>query len=152
MTRRAEIMFQIGYSIRLEKMQASLLARMDRFANFAQLLLGAAVITAAAPVATGVAVAALAGFSFIYQPGAKSTEARAQKRKYEQLQAKADRLSDEDLETCFVELQEGDSLVIGSLMNPAHMGEELRLGHTPNFRLTAMERLVAFAAGDLPRP
>jgi hypothetical protein len=151
MTKRADTLFQIGYSVRLEKMQASLLARVDRFVSFAQILLGAAVITSAAPVTTGIAVAGLAAFSYIYQPAAKSVQALGQKRKYEQLQARASSLNDADLENCFAELQEGDSLVIGSLMNPAHMGEEIRLGHSPSLKLSKLECLAAFVAGDLPR-
>jgi hypothetical protein len=57
--------FQIGYSIRLEKMQAMFLARIDRFVNFMLMLLGAAVITTVFPVAIGSAIAALGGFSFV---------------------------------------------------------------------------------------
>ncbi|RQQ42014.1 hypothetical protein DF121_34185 [Burkholderia stagnalis] len=152
MMTRSETLFQIGYSIRLEKMQAMFLVRTDRFVNFAQILLGAAVITTAAPVATGIAVAALAAFSFIYQPGAKSIQALAQKQKYEQLFACASSISDEQLFQKYCALQETDSQVIGSLMNPAHMGELVRLGETPDFQLTWLERIFAFIAGDLPRP
>jgi hypothetical protein len=78
---RFETLFQIGYSIRLEKMQAMFLARTDRLINFSLLLLGAAVVTTVYPVATGFAVAALGAISFVYQPGVKSMQALSQKQK-----------------------------------------------------------------------
>lgn len=152
MTTRSETLFQIGYSIRLEKMQAVFLARTDRFVNFSQILLSAAVITTAAPVLTGIAVAAFAAFSFIYQPSAKSMQAQAQKQKYEQLHAKSSSLSDDELHACYAQIQESDSLVIGSLQSPAHMGELIRLRHPVDFKLSRLESIAAFIAGDLPRP
>lgn len=149
---RDDLLFQIGYSIRLEKMQAKLLDRADRASNFLQIFLGVAVVADAYPKVVGAAVAALAAISFVCQPGAKSIEARAQKQKYERLMAEESALSDQDLRTRYAELQESDSLVIGSLAQPAHMGELIRLGHTPDFELHWFEKLCASLAGDLPRP
>lgn len=148
---RFETIFQIGYSIRLEKMQAMFLARMDRFINFALLLLGAAVVTTVYPVATGFAVAALGAISFVYQPGVKSMQALTQKQKYEKLLACESELDDSELLKRYSELQEGDSLVVGSLTCPAHMGELIRRGDAVNFKLTWNETIAAFIAGDLPR-
>lgn len=149
---RDELLFQIGYSIRLEKMQATLLARADRVSNFLQIFLGVAVVADAYPKAIGVAVAAVAAISFVCQPGAKSTEARAQKQKYEKLLAEESKLSDDEMRARYAELQESDSLVIGSLAHPAHMGEMIRLGHIPDFKLRWFEKVCAALAGDLPRP
>jgi hypothetical protein len=150
---RDETIFQIGYSIRLEKMQAMLLARFDRFINFSLMLLGAAVITTMfPPVVTGIAVAVLGGLSFIYQPGVKSILALTQKQKYENLRARAAHLSDDELLACYAELQESDSQAIGSLAHPAHMGELIRLGQPVDFDLGRLEAIMAFIAGDLPKP
>ena len=149
---RYDTLFQIGYSIRLEKMQAMFLARVDRFVNFTLMLLGAAVITTVFPVATGIAIAALGGFSFVYQPGVKSILALGQKQKYEKLLSRAGSLSDDELFICFSEIQESDSQIIGSLMCPAHMGELIRLNQPVDFTLSRLEKIMAFTAGDLPKP
>lgn len=148
---RDELLFQIGYSIRLEKMQSLFLARIDRASNFSQMLLGIAVVTTKWPTATGIAVSALAAFSFVYQPGAKATEAKAQKQRYEKLLGRTPSLSDDELHSEFGAIQESDSQVIGSLMNPAHFGECVRLGRSPDYKLTWIEKVFAFIAGDLPR-
>lgn len=148
---RDDLLFQIGYSIRLEKMQAMFLARVDRASNFLQMLLGIAVVTTKWPTITGVAVSALAAFSFVYQPGARATEAKAQKQRYEKLLAQASSLSEEELHKQFSSTQETDSQVIGSLMNPAHFGEYVRLGLVPDCTLTSIEKVAAFIGGDLPR-
>jgi len=149
---RDELLFQIGYSIRLEKMQATLLARADRASNFLQIFLGVAVVADAYPKVIGVAMAALAAISFVCQPGAKSTEARTQKQKYEKLLAEESTLLDQQLRTRYAELQESDSFIVGSLANPAHMGEQIRLGYVPDFQLNWFEKVCAALAGDLPRP
>lgn len=148
---RDDLLFQIGYSIRLEKMQAMFLARVDRASNFLQMLLGIAVVTTKWPTITGVAVSALAAFSFVYQPSARATEAKAQKQRYEKLLAQTSSLSEEELHKQFSSTQETDSQVIGSLMNPAHFGEYVRLGLVPDCTLTSIEKVAAFIAGDLPR-
>lgn len=148
---RFETLFQIEYSIRLEKMQAMFLARVDRFINFSLLLLGAAVVTTLYPVVTGFAVAALGAMSFVYQPGIKSMQALMQKQKYEKLLSCESDLSDAELLKRYSDLQESDSLVIGSLACPAHFGELVRRGDPIDFVLTWNERLAAFIAGDLPR-
>lgn len=148
---RDEIIFQIGYSARLERMQSHFLNRVDRVATFLQILLGAAVITNTHPVATGIVVTTLAAFSFTYQPGVKAVEARLQKQRYEKLLSKVAELDEKELSAKYGELQENDSHVIGSLMHPAHFGECVRLGSPPTYRLTLKERIFAFAAGDLPR-
>lgn len=148
---RDDLMFQIGYSIRLEKMQAMLLGRVDRASSFMQLLLGAAVVTNAMPVLTGIAVAALAAFSFVNQPGAKSTQALLQKQRYEKLQAIAPEMEDAELRKQFAEIQETDSQVLGSLLHVAQYGEEVRVGAKPNFELTWFEKWIGRLAGDLPR-
>ncbi|MGT2471665.1 hypothetical protein [Paraburkholderia terrae] len=148
---RFETLFQIGYSIRLEKMQAMFLARVDRFINFSLLLLGAAVVTTVYPVATGFAVAALGAISFVYQPSVKSMQALTQKQKYEKLLACESELADGELLKRYSDLQEGDSLVIGSLACPAHLGELVRRGNAVDFTLTWNEKIAAFIAGDLPR-
>lgn len=148
---RDEIAFSISYSIRLEKMQSTFLARIDRASNFCQLLLGIAVIATNLPILTGILVSTLAAFSFVYQPAIKSIEARAQKQKYEKLQGIFATLTDKELTAQFGEIQATDSLVIGSLMHPAHFSEYIRLGKNPDYELTRFEKLVAFIAGDLPR-
>ncbi|WP_176314753.1 hypothetical protein [Burkholderia vietnamiensis] len=148
---RYETTFQIGYSIRLEKMQAMLMARADRASNFAQMLLGAAVMTNAAPLATGIAVAALAAYSFVCQPGGKATQALAQKQRYEQLLTEAGALDDAALFARYCALQESDSQVIGSLAHPAYVGEMIRLDQPTDVKLTRLEKIFAFLAGDLPR-
>ncbi|POR52771.1 hypothetical protein B0G62_10468 [Paraburkholderia eburnea] len=151
MTTRSETEFQIGYSIRLEKMQAMLLARADRIVNFLQIVLSAAVIANTAPVLTGVVLAILSTYSFVWQPGGKSMLALAQKQKYENLQSQAASLDDGELHKRYCDLAESDSQAIGSLTRPAHMGEMIRLGIPPDFQLTRLERVFAFLAGDLPR-
>jgi hypothetical protein len=150
---RHETIFQIGYSVRIETMQALFLARIDRFINLALLFLGAAVVTSAAPVITGLSVAFFGAVSFVYQPGSNSTRSIIQKQKYEALLAAADELQDRDLHRRFVSLQEGDCLVLGSLKTPAYIAELVARGDTvpADCRMSRFEKIMAFIAGGLTK-
>lgn len=148
---RSELEFQIAYSSRLERMTAVLLSRIDRVVTFAQLLFGASVFANAPHIPAGILIAAFAAYSFVYQPGIKSMQALTQKQKYDELLAQAPKLTDDELRTRFYALQENDLLEIGSLCHAAHVGEEIRLGHSPSIVLSRYERLMAWLAGDLPR-
>ncbi|RKT98988.1 hypothetical protein C7H84_33910 [Burkholderia sp. Nafp2/4-1b] len=148
---RFEILFQLGYSIRLERMHEILLARMDRFISFTQIFLGITIVVGILPITGGIIVAALSAFSFAYQPGVKSVRACMQKRKYESLLAEASSVDNDTLLERYCALQENGSQIIRVLMHPAHVGEEIRLGREPTLDLTFIERMSAFIAGDLPR-
>lgn len=150
---RHETIFHIGYSVRIETMQAMLLARIDRFINLSLLFLGAAVVTSAAPVITGLSVAFFGAVSFVYQLGSNSTRSLIQKQKYEALLASADELEDRDLHRRYVALQEGDCLVLGSLKIPAYIAELVARGDAvpADCRMSRFEKMMAFVAGGLPK-
>lgn len=151
---RDELIFQLGYSARLERMTSTLLGRIDRGTSFAQLFLGAAVF-ANVPnwlqylIAT--LLCAITVFVIVYQPAVKQMLAAAQRDSYDGLLAKSKFLSDTEISEQLVAIQKQDSTVLGALCNPAHLGECIRLDREANVTLDTHERLVAWLAGDLPR-
>lgn len=132
-------------------MTATLLGRMDRLISFSQLCLGASVF---APVTnlqiTGCLVVVVSSISLVYQPGLKAGLADFQKRQYQALLSRMSAMSEDELRESFRKTQEADSLELGSLARAADCGERIRLGHAPIYQLTKFEKLMAWAAGDLP--
>lgn len=149
---RSSTLFQIEYSIKLEKMTASLMGRLDRCSTFVQVLLGAAVFAdAPGQKLVGVSVALLSTVSLVWQPGARSSQAATQKAKYESLLARSPELDDDALSRAFLELQASDSAALGSLCVPAHVGVEIANGFTPSAtRLSFLETISSWMAGDYP--
>ncbi|MGF6936832.1 hypothetical protein OKW41_005994 [Paraburkholderia sp. UCT70] len=151
---RDELLFQLGYSARLERMTSTLLGRIDRGTSFAQLFLGASIF-ANGPnwlqyvIAT--LLCAITVFVIVYQPAVKQMLAAAQRDAYDCLLVKARDLPDAEISEQLVAIQKQDSAVLGALCNPAHLGECIRLDREPNVTLDRHERLVAWLAGDLPR-
>jgi len=151
---RDELIFQLGFSARLERMTSTLLGRIDRGTSFAQLFLGAAVF-ANGPnwVQNSIAtlLCAITVFVIVYQPAVKQMLAATQRDAYDSLHAQSASLSDEQISEQLLAIQRQDSAVLGALYNPAHFGECIRLNREPNVTLNRHERLIAWLAGDLPR-
>jgi hypothetical protein len=151
---RDELIFQLGYSARLERMTSTLLGRIDRGTSFAQLFLGASVFANVPNWLQYLIATSLCGitiFVIVYQPAVKQMLAAAQRDAYDGLLAKSKLLSDTEISEQLVTIQKQDSAVLGALCNPAHVGECIRLDREPNVSLNRHERVMAWLAGDLPR-
>ena len=94
---RSDLEFAVVYSMRFEEMTATLLRRLDRFASWTQIVLGVAVVTTAAPVATGLAVACVATYQLVCRPGVEAMKATASKDRWRALFRTMDSMGDEAL-------------------------------------------------------
>lgn len=126
---RHELEFQLAYSIIMEEMQQTLMRRIDQFCTFAQLVLGAATFSAMVDVKlSGAAVAVLAALQVVYQPSAKAMEAKIQRKRYLDIKALAQNLSDTELSEKLTVAGMEDSAVLGSLTHPAWLATCRQLG------------------------
>jgi hypothetical protein len=147
-----ELLFAIHYAIRLEKMTANLMGRLDRVSSFVQLLLGAAVF-ADSPYQKliGIILVLTSMFAFVWQPAGKAAQARSQKQEYERLLVAASSMAEDALATSIQEVRAKNSDEIGALCTAAHIGVEISMGLVQSVRLSPREKIVAWLAGDLPR-
>lgn len=149
---RSDLEFEVIYSIHLERMMYTLLGRLDRFASFLQILLGATVIANQAPIVTGLLIATIAAAQLVWQPGVKATEAKASHDRWQALQVGIGKRSPEELETQIAQICDRDGAVLGSLKLPAHLAAAVQLGLDIDGipKIPKWQRLIAFCAGGLP--
>lgn len=147
---RYNLLFQIDYSIRLEKMAACLMGRCDRGVSFLQLVIGASIPLHTYPVLAAFALILLSSWALIWQPAVLAVKASTQKQRYEELLMRAASLSDEALMTASYGLQSNDSSVLGALCRVAHVGVEIARGIHPQYALSRYEKYIAWFSGDLP--
>jgi len=151
---RHQLTFALTYSTLMEEMHQTLMGRVDRLCTFLQLFLGCAVITTNVPtIFTGGLMAFLAAVQLVYQPAAKSMEAKIQKERYLDIKRQSGRLTDEQLSDALNAAAPHDSAIPGSLTHPAWLAAAIQLGlQIPRERLKMSwkERLYSYAAGNCP--
>ncbi|WP_019101030.1 hypothetical protein [Chromobacterium haemolyticum] len=151
---RHQLTFTLTYSTLMEEMHQTLMGRVDRLCTFLQLFLGCAVITTNVPtIYTGGLMAFLAAVQLVYQPAAKSMEAKIQKERYLDIKRQSGRMTDEQLSDALNSAAPHDSTIPGSLTHPAWLASSLQLGlQIPRERLKMSwkERLYSSAAGNCP--
>lgn len=152
---RANLEFQVDYSIALEEMQMVLFGRLDRFCTFLQLVLGTAVFAEMIPsVIAGACVAVVAAIQVTYQPGSRSMEAKYQRARYILLKKDSNVMDDDELQESLAELQGDDSPVLGALTHPAYLSTSIARGLTIDKDLRSMNRyqsVCSFFAGNYPK-
>lgn len=150
---RHEVIFDLTYSYRLEKMYSVLTGRIDRAITFIIIVAGCSVFASLYHLAWfGALIAGLSICQVVYQFGRYSGISEEQAKKYLLLKSEAHELNDVELIHRFKALQNLDSSPWGVLCNAAHKRACYMLGFDDSIaKLTALEKAFAWLAGDLPR-
>lgn len=149
---RDDLKFDIYYSYSIEKMNFTLLSRIDKTITLLLIVLGFSVF---APFSNmfvfGVTVAVLSVLQLVYQFAAESGLSKEQMRQYKRLIVEFDSLADCDLRDKFLKVQDSDSNPWQSLQYAAHKRACITLGlddDTP--RLSLRHKVISWLAGDNP--
>lgn len=153
---RQDILVDLNHSYYVEKMQSTLCGRIDRALSFIIVFLGASVFGDFfhASIYYGILIAFIATLNGIYQFGKKSAQAKDRAYQYLVLirDADSEKLSDIELSEKFKKLEKHDSDVFSILCNAAQQRATIVLGlrDNPAIKLTRLEKIVSWLAGNLP--
>ncbi|MEZ7296877.1 hypothetical protein [Enterobacter cloacae] len=148
---RDDYKFYIHYSYVLEKMNYTLLTRIDKLITLVLIVLGFSVF---APYSNlfvfGLFVAVLSVLQLVYQFGQEAGISKEQARHYKRLLIESDALSDEQLQARYLKIQDTDSNPWKSLERAAFIRSCIFDRVTTKYDLTTKEKIIAWCAGDLP--
>lgn len=149
---RDDLKFDLYYSYAIEKMNYTLLSRIDKAITLMLIVLGCSVF---APYSNmfvfGVIVALLSVLQLVYRFGAESGLSKEQMRQYKRLIGEFESLTDEDLRTQFLKVQDSDSDPWQSLQYAAHKRACIVLGLTDDTpKLSFRHKVISWVAGDNP--
>lgn len=149
---RDDLKFDIYYSYAIEKMNYTLLNRIDKTITLVLIVLGFSVF---APFSNlfvfGVTVAVLSVLQLVYHFGPESGLSKEQMRQYKRLIVEFDSLTDDDLRAKFLKVQDADSNPWQSLQYASHKRACITLGlddDTPE--LSLRHKVISWLAGDNP--
>lgn len=149
---RDDLQFDITYSFFIEKMNFTLLNRIDKGITLSLIVLGCSVF---APISNmfvfGLFVAVLSVLQLVYQFGQEAGLSKEQMRQYKRLLVEFSILPEEELRTRFLKIQDADSNPWGSLQDAAFKRTCIALGRSDDTRLSKLHCAIAWLAGDLPR-
>ncbi|EPH6761333.1 hypothetical protein ACS0ON_000820 [Cronobacter dublinensis] len=149
---RDDLEFDINYSYFIEKMNYTLLNRIDKSITLMLIVLGFSVF---APFSNmfifGVVVAVLSVLQLVYQFGQEAGLSKEQMRQYKRLLVEFATLSDEELRARYLKVQDADSNPWRSLQDAAFKRTCIALGRNDDSEISFMHSVIAWLAGDLPR-
>ncbi|EAA5550230.1 hypothetical protein ZK99_004770 [Salmonella enterica subsp. enterica] len=144
--------FAVYYNQYLELMTETLNRRCERTLCFFQFLLGSAVFAqSSVGWLFGAVVATCAAFQYSWNPGKIASNAKKQAYRYQRLRDNFNKLTSESLADKMHVIEQNDSPLINSLLNPARCRAYIALGWPQVEKLTRWERIVAFLAGGIPQ-
>jgi len=148
---RHELIFDITYSHYLEKMYGTITGRIDRGITLIIIAVGLSAFT---PIFSKAWFAAIIGLlsvaQIVYQFARQSGISEDLARKYLSLLTNASDLSDDELRTRFIALQDTDSNVWGVLKDPAYKRACRSMGATDTTpELSLRQKAFAFFAGEV---
>ena len=148
---RDDTNFNIYYSFVLERMNYTLLARIDKFITLILIVLGFSVF---APFSNyfifGVMVAILSVLQLVYRFGEESAISKEQMKHYKQLLVEAPSLSDSELLLQYIKIQNTDSNPWRTLEYPAYVIACLYYDLEIEKEMTCMETVLSWFAGGYP--
>ncbi|MFS1539307.1 MAG: hypothetical protein ACL7BU_12210 [Candidatus Phlomobacter fragariae] len=150
---RQDMIFDINYSYYLETMFSTFTGRIDKLIAIILFILGGSVFTPFSNLFLfGSLVSLLSAIQYFYAFSKHSCYSNAQAKKYLTLIRNAPQLSDAELHQKINELEKADTKPYGIFANAAYKRARIRLGlNNENSKLTFIESLFAFFAGDLPK-
>lgn len=146
---REDMLYQILYSHRLEKMFSTLTGRIDKGLSFLLILLGSSVIAGFGyPVGVGLAIAGISAFKMAFHFEAAAEHSRKQAASYLNLFNSQHLMDDDsDLLGAITRIQDDDHSPWAILIYPAMIATQIELGKTPSSKLSLTEKLFARASG-----
>lgn len=148
---RDDTNFNIYYSYILERMNYTLLSRIDKGITLILIVLGFSVF---APFSNyfvfGVAVAVLSVFQLVYRYGEEAGISKEQMKQYKKLLILAPSLSDEELQNQYITIQNSDSNPWRTLEHPAYIVTCLYYDLGIEQGMTWLESAMSWLAGGYP--
>ncbi|CAM7668778.1 hypothetical protein FEV32_03600 [Salmonella enterica subsp. enterica] len=149
---RDDLEFDINYSYFIEKMNYTLLNRIDKSITLILIVLGFSVF---APFSNmfifGVSVAVLSVLQLVYQFGQEAGLSKEQMRQYKRLLVEFSILPDDELRARYLKIQDADSNPWRSLQDAAFKRTCIALGRNDDSEISFIHSVIAWIAGDLPR-
>lgn len=149
---RDDLKFDIYYSYAIEKMNHTLLSRIDKAITLLLIVLGCSVFAPFSNmIVFGATVAVLSVLQLIYQFAAESGLSKEQMRQYKRLIIEFDSLNDDFLREKFSKVQDSDSNPWQSLQYAAHKRACITLGLDDDSpKLSLRHKVISWLAGDNP--
>ncbi|QLR42754.1 hypothetical protein HV346_08755 [Enterobacter sp. RHBSTW-00994] len=148
---RDDLNFNIYYSYILERMNYTLLSRIDKCITLVLIVLGFSVF---APFSNyfffGVVVAALSVFQLVYRYGEEAGISKEQMKQYKKLLVSAPSLSDEELQAQYISVQNTDSNPWRTLEHPAYIVACLYFDLEVKRDMTWKECMMSRLSGGYP--
>lgn len=148
---REDMLYQVLYSHRLEKMFSTLTGRIDKSLSFLLILLGSSVIAGFGyPILIGLAIAGISAFKMAFHFEATAEHSRKQAASYLKLFNTHHLIeSESDLLGAITKIQNDDHAPWAILTYPATVATQIELGKELSVKLTLTEKLFARASGAI---
>ena len=148
---RDDLNFIIYYSFILERMNYTLLTRIDKLITLLLIVLGFSVF---APFSNyfvfGVGVAVLSVLQLVYRFGEEAGVSKEQMKQYKKLQIEAPTLDDKTLQEQLISIQNSDSNPWRTLEHPAYIASCLYYDLEIDTSMTRLEAILSWFAGGYP--
>lgn len=147
-----DLNFAIYYSYTLERMNYTLLTRIDKLITLVLIVVGFSVFSSFKNYFVfGVFVSVLSVLQLVYHFGQEAGSSKEQMKQYKRLLAEAPSLSDSELIERFIKAQDTDNNPWRSLESAAYLKACLYYNLPAKYNLTILEKCMSWLAGDLPR-
>ncbi|NEG91053.1 hypothetical protein [Leclercia adecarboxylata] len=148
---RDDCNFAIYYSYTLERMNYTLLTRIDKLITLVLIVVGFSVFSSFNNYFVfGVFVSVLSVLQLVYHFGQEAGSSKEQMKQYKRLLAESPSLSDSELTERFAKAQDADNNPWRSLESAAYLKTCLYYGLPAKYNLTLMQICMSWLAGDLP--
>lgn len=149
---RDDCNFAIYYSYTLERMNYTLLTRIDKLITLVLIVVGFSVFSSFNNYFVfGVFVSVLSVLQLVYHFGQEAGSSKEQMKQYKRLLVESPSLSDVELTDRFIKAQDTDSNPWRSLENAAYLKACLYFNLPATYNLTIFQKCMSLLAGDLPR-
>lgn len=146
-----DIIFGVYYSYILERMNYTLLTRIDKLITLILIVLGFSVF---APFSNyfffGVCVAILSVLQLVYRYGEEAGVSKEQMKQYKKLLVEAPALTENELQNQYISIQNSDSNPWRTLEHPAYVVACLYFDLEIKKGMTRLETVMSWFAGGYP--
>ncbi len=148
---REDMIYQILYSHRLEKIFSTITGRIDKGLSCLLIILGSSVVAGFSyPAVTGLLIAGISAAKMSFHFEAAAEHSRKQAANYLKLFNTQHLIeTDADLLEAITKIQDDDHTPWAVLNYPAMIATQIEMGRTPTSKLTFAEWLCAQASGAI---
>ncbi|TCL06858.1 hypothetical protein [Sodalis ligni] len=148
---RDDLEFDVNYSYFLERMNHTLLTRIDKGITLVLIVMGFSVFSPYSNIFIfGVIVAFLSVAQLVYQFGQEAGLSKEQMRQYKRLLVEMPSLDTDELRARYLKTQDADSNPWKSLEEAAFKRTCIALSRSDDTKLSWKQGVIAWIAGDLP--